>query len=233
MRDMFKKVNVKEVLIGWYHSGPKLQAADLQINELFKRYVANPVLVVVDVHPKEVGIPTNAYISIEEIHDDGSAATKTFEHIPSEIGAEEAEEIGVEHLLRDVKDNAIGTLSLRLARQLESIKGLNDRLEKMSVYLDNVVSGKLPVNVDIIYNLQDIFNLIPNLDAAKLSSVFAKKTNDTYMLLYISTMIRAIISLHDLVNNKIQNREAELAQDISQAPNQQNVQPTTPQTDTS
>ena len=31
---------------------------------------------------------------------DGTLATKTFEHVGSEIGAEEAEEVGVEHLLR-------------------------------------------------------------------------------------------------------------------------------------
>ena len=31
---------------------------------------------------------------------DGTPTTKTFDHVPSEIGAEEAEEVGVEHLLR-------------------------------------------------------------------------------------------------------------------------------------
>ena len=31
---------------------------------------------------------------------DGTPTTKTFEHVASEIGAEEAEEVGVEHLLR-------------------------------------------------------------------------------------------------------------------------------------
>lgn len=31
---------------------------------------------------------------------DGTPPIKTFEHVPSEIGAEEAEEVGVEHLLR-------------------------------------------------------------------------------------------------------------------------------------
>lgn len=31
---------------------------------------------------------------------DGTPTSKTFEHIPSDIGAEEAEEVGVEHLLR-------------------------------------------------------------------------------------------------------------------------------------
>lgn len=102
------------------------------------------MLVIIDVKPKDLGLPTEAYISVEEIHDvsqvtkkddimyccvmvllhllalssilrfhlclcmyvidcyfkDGTPTSKTFEHVTSEIGAEEAEEVGVEHLLR-------------------------------------------------------------------------------------------------------------------------------------
>jgi 26S proteasome regulatory subunit N8 len=50
--------------------------------------------------PKNLGLPTEAYIEVQEVHDDGTPPIKTFEHVPSEIGAEEAEEVGVEHLLR-------------------------------------------------------------------------------------------------------------------------------------
>ena len=69
MNDMFKKVNAREKLIGWYHSGPKLRASDLEVNELFKRYTPNPLLVIIDVQPKEVGVPTDAYFAVEEIKD--------------------------------------------------------------------------------------------------------------------------------------------------------------------
>ena len=69
MRDMFKKVNAREKLIGWYHTGPKLRASDLEINELFKRHTPNPLLVIIDVQPKEVGVPTDAYFAVEEIKD--------------------------------------------------------------------------------------------------------------------------------------------------------------------
>ncbi len=55
-------------MVGWYHSGPKLRSSDLEINELMKKYVQNPILVVIDVHPKD-GIPTEAYFAVEEIHD--------------------------------------------------------------------------------------------------------------------------------------------------------------------
>jgi 26S proteasome regulatory subunit N8 len=69
MNDMFKKVNAREKLIGWYHTGPKLRASDLEVNELFKRYTPNPLLVIIDVQPKEVGVPTDAYFAVEEIKD--------------------------------------------------------------------------------------------------------------------------------------------------------------------
>ena len=55
--------------MGWYHSGPKLRSSDLDINELFKRYTSNPILVIIDVKPKTLGFPTDAYCAIEEIHD--------------------------------------------------------------------------------------------------------------------------------------------------------------------
>eukprot|EP00959_Pyramimonas_sp_CCMP1952_P373863 7829583-Pyramimonas_sp.AAC.2 len=105
MLSMFKKINAKEVVVGWYSTGPKLREADLDIHDLISNYNPNPVLVIVDVQPKELGIPTKTYFCIDEVREDCTQkAQKTFMHVQSEIDAYEAEEIGVEHLLRDVKD---------------------------------------------------------------------------------------------------------------------------------
>jgi len=224
MNDMFKKVNAREKLIGWYHSGPKLRASDLEINELFKRYTPNPLLVIIDVQPKEVGVPTDAYFAVEEIKDDGTTTTKTFVHTPSIIEAEEAEEIGVEHLLRDIRDVAVGTLSTRITSQLQSLQGLHLRLRDIGQYLQKVLDGELPVNHAILGNLQDVFNLLPNLSTPKASPVvngsdkpqtenndlaraMSVKTNDQLMTIYLSSLIRAITAFHDLIENKIQNRQ--------------------------
>ena len=50
---------------------------------------------------------------------DGTPTTKTFEHVASEIGAEEAEEVGVEHLLRYLSSFhcATRTISMTLYKQ--------------------------------------------------------------------------------------------------------------------
>ena len=224
MNDMFKKVNAREKLIGWYHSGPKLRASDLEINELFKRYTPNPLLVIIDVQPKEVGVPTDAYFAIEEIKDDGTTTSKTFVHTPSTIEAEEAEEIGVEHLLRDIRDVAVGTLSTRITSQLQSLQGLHLRLRDIGAYLQKVLDGDLPVNHAILGNLQDVFNLLPNLttptvkpqvnggdksqiENSELARAMSVKTNDQLMTIYLSSLVRAITAFHDLIENKIKNRQ--------------------------
>ena len=225
MNDMFKKVNAREKLIGWYHSGPKLRASDLEINELFKRYAPNPLLVIIDVQPKEAGVPTDAYFAVEEIKDDGTTTSKTFVHTPSIIEAEEAEEIGVEHLLRDIRDVAIGTLSTRITNQLQSLQGLHLRLRDIGAYLEKVLAGQLPVNHAILGNLQDVFNLLLSLSTpnaggssgsgpgsgpgvqGELAHAMSIKTNDQLMAIYLSSLIRAITAFHDLIENKIQNRQ--------------------------
>lgn len=211
MYAMFRKVNAKEKLIGWYHTGPKLGKNDLLINDLMAKYTPNPCLCIIDVKPKELGLPTDAYVAVEEIHDDGTPTSKTFEHVPSEMGAEEAEEIGVEHLLRDIMDSTQGTVATRISNQLNSVRGLKSHLEGIYHYLEDVAAGKLPVNNQIVYVLQDIFNLLPDLNVDELVRAFAVKTNDQMMVIYLSSLIRAIIALHDLINNKIANREAERA----------------------
>ncbi|KAF8889865.1 JAB1/Mov34/MPN/PAD-1 ubiquitin protease-domain-containing protein [Infundibulicybe gibba] len=184
MYEMFKKVNAKERMIGWYHSGPKLRASDQEINDLFKRFIARPVMVIVDVRPHTVGIPTDAYFAVEEIKDDGTETRKTFLHVPSAIEAEEAEEIGVEHLLRDIKDSTTTTLATRVSEQLASLRGLQSRLGDIQKYLADVAAGTMPS--------------------------FASSTNDQLLVVYLSSLLRAVIALHALVDNKATIGRAEL-----------------------
>ncbi|KAG8961463.1 proteasome regulatory particle subunit [Tulasnella sp. 419] len=207
---MFKKVNARERMIGWYHTGPKLRASDLEINELFKRFVPRPVMVIVDVRENTVGIPTDAYVAVEEIKDDGTETQKTFLHVPSVIEAEEAEEIGVEHLLRDIKHSTTTTLSTRVSEQLASLRGLQSRILEIRDYLRSVARGDLPINHQIIYHLQDALNLLPDLEDPTKTKAFTTDTNDQLLVVYLSSLLRSVIALHALVDNKAENGKAEL-----------------------
>jgi 26S proteasome regulatory subunit N8 len=105
-------------------------------------------------------------------------------------------------------------------------------LRDIGQYLQKVLDEDLPVNHAILGNLQDVFNLLPNLSTPKPTSVagatngvgpaagtaaaldnselaraMSVKTNDQLMAIYLSSLIRAITAFHDLIENKIQNKQ--------------------------
>lgn len=76
----------------------------------------------------------------------------------------EAEEVGVEHLLRDVKDTNISTLANRINDKLQSLKSLIARLQDMNTYLKNVINGKVPINNTVCQSsvIISVKNLLTN-----------------------------------------------------------------------
>ena len=116
----------------------------------------------------------------------------------------------MEHLLRDIKDIAVGSLSTRLTTHLHALKGLNQRLEEIAQYVGKVADGTMQMNPQIIYNLQDVLSHTPNLSSEELVRSFSIKTNDEMLSIYVSSILRSVIALHNLINNKVANREAEL-----------------------
>merc|ERR1711981_805976 len=163
--------------------------------------------------PENEAIPTTAYVSVEEVESDSKAARKeirrTFKHVSSMIGAYEAEEVGVEHLLRDVNDPTVSTLASQIKHKMTGLTALRSRLAEMKAYLEAVVAEKIPANNQILYNCQAIFNLMPNLNQDALVESMLVKTNDYHLAVYCASLVRCIIALHELVNNKIQNKRLE------------------------
>merc|ERR1712142_1179709 len=130
-------------------------------------------------------------------------------HLSVEIGAEEAEEVGVEHLCRDVFNNTQGTLSQKIASQIKGLKGFGQKLEQIGQYLNDVAAGKLPMNYKIIYGLQDIFNLLPDVTGIEFNKAMQQVSNDQMLIVYLASMIKSVIALHNLIDNKLDMNEKE------------------------
>merc|ERR1711988_150847 len=101
--------------------------------------------------------------------------------------------------------------AVRVGDKLTALKGLAVRLGEISKYLGMVVEGKLPMNQEIIYQLQEIFNLLPDQDCDELVRSFAMETNDMMLALYLGSMLRTTVALHNLINNKLRNKKAKEA----------------------
>ena len=65
----------------------------------------------------------------------------------------------------------------------------------------------MQLNHQIIYQLQDVFNLLPEINLQEFVKATYFKTNDEGLVIYLASMIRSIIALHNLITNKIANKE--------------------------
>merc|ERR1712228_1155029 len=66
-------------------------------------------------------------------------------------------------------------------------------------YLEAVLAEKLPINQDIL----------PNLSKAQLIKAFQTKKNDLMLNIYIAALLRSILALDGLLQNRIENKMRE------------------------
>lgn len=215
MCELSKKINARERPIGWYHSGPRLRPNDLTINDLFRSPQSSsestqtsnpPVLLVLDVasssnfyitsgkKPQES--PMRTYVAIEEIGEEGGKAGCSWAHLPSSLEADEAEEVGMEHLLRDIttKSDLFSSISEERTTSQHTISSepkeeaplkafsfaksacsnlptkilssIDNQLADIDNYLEGVLSGRLPVNHSVLAGIQEVFNMLSNSNSS-------------------------------------------------------------------
>jgi len=222
MLAMFRKVNAKERIVGFYSTGPQIRPNDLRIHDIVKRFlpksntVTPPVFCIIDIRPDRKTLPTIAYKVVEEVSTkDGQRQVKlSFAHVPSQMGALEAEEVGVEHLLRDINDPTVSTVASLIKGKITGLATLTEKLVECKDYAESCVRGETKVNPEIVANLQTILNLLPNLNTEELVRSMVVKTNDMQMAIYLSALIRSVIALHDLVDNRIQHGDNGMEKDF-------------------
>uniref|UniRef100_A0A6T9ZEW3 MPN domain-containing protein n=1 Tax=Pseudo-nitzschia delicatissima TaxID=44447 RepID=A0A6T9ZEW3_9STRA len=214
MLAMFRKVSAKERVVGFYSTGPQIRQNDLRIYDIVKRFLpaktmTPPVFCIIDIRPDRQSLPTTAYKVVEEVTTkDGQREVKlNFAHVPCEMGAIEAEEVGVEHLLRDINDPTVSTVASLIKGKISGLATLAEKLVECKDYLEACVRGDQKVNPEIVANLQTILNLLPNLNTEEMVRSILIKTNDMQLAIYLSALIRSVIALHDLINNRIRYGE--------------------------
>ncbi len=210
---MYRKVNAKERVVGFYSTGPQIRPNDLRIHDIVERFLPKgcftpAVFCIIDIRPDRQDLPITAYRVVEELSGKQQQQVhRSFAHVAVQMGALEAEEVGVEHLLRDINDPTVSTVASLIKGKVAGMATLTEKLLECQDYLQAVARGEVKPNHEIIANLQTILNLLPNLNTPDLVKSLIVKTNDLEMAMYLAALIRSVIALHDLVNNKIRYGE--------------------------
>jgi 26S proteasome regulatory subunit N8 len=194
---------MKEKIVGWYTSKSTVSPNDLDIHRMMRQYNPNPVFITTDVDARDPHeIPVSAYIGAERVRPDGQPLVVSFQNVPTIVDFLEVEEVGVEQLLRDIKDVDVSEIGTTLTNSVHGLAALEHRLKGLSEYLQDVVDGNLPVDNEIIGVIQSIFNLLPNLTLPDAVEALAIKSEDSEFLVFVSQLCRSVVSLHELVNHR-------------------------------
>ena len=207
MFTMFKKINIKETVLGWYVTGASFQPHDLQINEIFANYTPRPVLITCDVNSKrQFDLPTKAFFAEEYVDDQGYIA-RAFKSIGCRVEAFETEQVGVEHLIRELKDLNMDSLQSKLQSKVQSLVALQKKTQVISQYLDEVVTKRRKADPQILFALQKIVAKLPKVIGQEMKVALAARVNENYLSMYVSGIVKSVIVIHNLLNNRIRPLE--------------------------
>lgn len=107
---------------------------------------------------------------------------------------------------RDIKDQTAGTLSQRITDQVLGLRGLSNQLAEVERYLGEVAKKNLPINHQVIYYIQEMLNLLPDVTKPEFVDAHNLQTNDQLMSVYLGSLVRTVIALNNLIDNKLELR---------------------------
>ncbi|KAI5170714.1 26S proteasome regulatory subunit N8 [Nematocida sp. LUAm3] len=194
MYKLFNKVNTMEVIVGWYHTGTHLHKNDLAITQSFQTYTKDPILVIVDVEHAKEGSPVKCYKLERESRSTTESTEFVFAHASFEIEAEEAEEVGVEQLIEDIRDVNIGDLGHKIARSTGALKELSKALGVIEEYLMHVEQGKRKYSSECMEHIQELMNKIPRNIPTEMPKYVEKMEASTYLC----SVTRSVLLLNDI-----------------------------------
>jgi translation initiation factor 3 subunit F len=170
------KANPREVLIGWYATSAELNTFSALIQNFYAGQQAgegtwpHPAvhLTVETVPGKDIELQT--YISVPiGVTEERSMDSCSFIPVPHEIKYNEADKSGLELISSAKNDESrkanVGTDLDSLER---SIEGVLDMLERVSVYVENVLDEEAPSSSALGQFLMNNLSLAPKVDPANI-----------------------------------------------------------------
>jgi 26S proteasome regulatory subunit N8 len=203
MYALHRKVTLKEHIVGWYSSRPTFSPNDLDIHQQMRIYTPNPVFITTDVGASDQHeIPVSAFIGAELVRADGQPIVSSFQNVPTVVDFLEVEDVGVEHLLRDIKDVDVSAIGTTLTNSVHGLAALEHRLRNISKYLGDVIEKKLPVDYEILGIAQSIFNLLPNLALQDTVQSIMTESDHSALMIFVGQLCRSVVTVHELVNHR-------------------------------
>ena len=126
-----------------------------------------------------------------------------FQHVALRIGACEAEAIGVEQLLCEIRGLDVSRgLNRVLSARSASLVELTKRLWEIHTYLTKVLAGKLPVNQSLLARVQQLFSSRMKARPDGLELALSECGVDAMMTMYVGNVLKSVLAMHHVLRSR-------------------------------
>jgi len=200
MFELHKKANPKEIVVGWYATGPEVDEDSVLIHEFFVNEMQHPIHLLIDPTLKNGTLGIKTFVSMPlgiDISKKRFAAQ--FLPISLEISASDAEKIGIEAMLRlkSSAGNSSGTIINDIEGLEVSLKKMIEMLDSVTKYVDKVLDGSVKPNTNIGRFLADTIASLPRIDSAQFDKMFNNSLQDLLMVVYLANLARTQLVLSE------------------------------------
>ncbi|CAO3663837.1 unnamed protein product [Umbelopsis vinacea] len=188
MFELHQRVNPKEVIVGWYATGSELNSYSALIQDFYSGEVA-PFQAVhltmdTDLAVKGSHLWVSRHISVHRYFD--------------------AERSGLEILATAKSSDERSASLLSDMDHLEiAIAKVQEMLERVSQYVQQVLNGKEPANNAIGRYIMDSVSVVPKVDATSFEKMFNSHLQDLLMVVYLANMTRTQLSVAERLNTLV------------------------------
>lgn len=200
MYALHRKANPKEVILGWYATSSELNNLSGLMHDFYSQIEGSApypaVHLTVQAGSALTDIDVRTYISSPVGVSEKAAGNCLFVPIPNEVRYSEAESSAMS-VISQAKDKEDRTMDLTsdMNNLEESILQVIDMLERVTVYVNQVIDGSQQGNTAIGKFLLKNLSLVPSVSSQNLDKLFYNHLHDVLMVVYLSNTVKTQLQL--------------------------------------
>ncbi|KAG4079277.1 hypothetical protein HA402_007000 [Bradysia odoriphaga] len=199
--EQYKQVFSDLDFLGWYTTGDAPSEQDIHVHKQICQINECPIMLQLNPSIRSIDhLPVALYESIIDIvHGE---ATMLFVPLTYTLATEEAERIGVDHVVR-MSTNDVGEKSVvaeHLLTQYSAIKMLHSRVKVVLEYIKSVENGTLQPNHEVLREAYSLSHRLPVVQGSTFREEYYTQSNDVALITYLGSLTKGCNDMNNLVN---------------------------------
>jgi len=195
MYKLNKQVHPVEVIVGWWTTGFEVPSIAVPINDYYARQCQNPIHLLVDTTLTQGKMHIKSFVQVDIGVPDGSQGAM-FSPIPVEIVQYPPEAVAMKTLMRARVRGKTEILS-ELPQIAESTTDMEEMLNMVLAYVDDVLSDKIAPDNTIGRNLLKLVQSVPKMNKEDMDSMMNSNIKDLLMSMYLAQLTRVQVQLNE------------------------------------